>query len=127
MDGYKTKPRILIVDDSMVSIQMTAGYVQLNNQCDISVATNSEEVFELFDKITPQIVLLDVKMPEIDGLDICREIKENSSWANVPVIFLSASNDQQHIDKAFEVGGSDYLIKPIDTDTLNQTVKKYLI
>jgi PleD family two-component response regulator len=127
MDGYKTKPRILIVDDSMVSIQMTAGYVQLNNQCDISVATNGEEVFELFDKITPQIVLLDVKMPEIDGLDICREIKENSSWANVPVIFLSASNDQQHIDKAFEVGGSDYLIKPIDTDTLNQTVKKYLI
>ena len=127
MDGYKTKHRILIVDDSMVSIQMTAGYVQLNNQCDISVATSGEEVFELFDKITPQIVLLDVKMPEIDGFDICREIKGNSSWANAPVIFLSASNDQQHIDKAFEVGGSDYLMKPIDTDILNQTVKKYLI
>jgi two-component system, sensor histidine kinase and response regulator len=90
-------------------------------------ATSGEEVFKLFDKITPQIVLLDVKMPEINGFDICRGIKGNSSWSNVPVIFLSASNDQQHIDKAFEVGGSDYLTKPIDADILTQAVKKYLI
>lgn len=117
--------KILIVDDVFVNTQLIAnilneiGYqtVELTNGVD-AISRVDEEEFDM--------VLLDIMMPGIDGIETCRQIKEKEKHKDLPIIFLSAKNDTDSIIKGFSIGGQDYLTKPYNSEELLARIKTHL-
>jgi putative two-component system response regulator len=119
-------PRILIVDDEIINLQVAASYLQSTRLYTISVAKSGKEALELMGIVSPQLILLDVIMPEMNGFQICRVIKDNAEWKDIPVIFLSGVVSDEDRKRCFEVGGVDYLMKPVEQKLLLGKVATYL-
>lgn len=116
---------ILIVDDQEENLR-SVGSVLTMMRYEVMLASNAEEAFKQLFKRIPDLILLDVMMPEIDGLAVCRRIKANLQWANIPVIFLSADDDKNIIVQALETGGVDYVTKPFNRAELVSRVRTQL-
>jgi signal transduction histidine kinase len=106
------KNHILIVDDNPVNIDLLSEYLETAG-FDISVAESGERALEQIYFVLPDLILLDVMMPEPDGFETCRRLKENPQTRNIPVIFMTALDEITDKVKGFEVGAVDYLTKPI--------------
>lgn len=121
----KIKPKILLVDDTPENLALLmetlepAGY-------QIFVAISGEKALEIAPKINPDLILLDIMMPGIDGYDTCKKLKENKDLKDIPVIFLSALNSPEDKVKAFEIGGVDYISKPFNHLEVLARVKTHL-
>ncbi len=116
---------ILIVDDIMENIQVLAGILSKEG-VKISVATNGKQGVETATKLMPDLILMDVTMPEMDGYDACRLLKENATTVNIPIIFLTARVDTEDIIKGFQAGGVDYITKPYNPTELLARVVNHL-
>jgi class 3 adenylate cyclase len=117
--------RILIVDDTPANIQtLTATLKERGYQ--ISVATNGRQALEVLARIRPDLILLDVMMPEMDGFETCRRIKASEQWRQIPVIFLTAKTETADIVKGFELGAVDYVGKPFNAHELLARVNTHL-
>lgn len=116
---------ILIVDDQEENLR-GVGNVLSMMRYDIMLASSAEEAFQQLFKRTPDLILLDVMMPEVDGLAVCRRIKANIQWADIPVIFLSADDDKNIVVQALETGGVDYVTKPFNRAELVSRVRTQL-
>jgi putative two-component system response regulator len=104
--------RILIVDDTPENIRILAG---LLSDYPLSVATDGEQALEVAASIhRPDLILLDVMMPGLDGFEVCRRLKADPDTRDVPVIFITTQMDAEHEMKGFEVGGVDYIAKPFN-------------
>lgn len=101
--------RILIVDDNPSNIDILLG---LLIEYDISVAIDGERALDQISQEIPDIILLDVSMPGMDGYEVCSIIKENPKTKDIPIVFLSANTDGESVVKGFDVGGVDYITKP---------------
>jgi two-component system sensor histidine kinase/response regulator len=110
-------PLILIVDDTLKNIQLL-GAILKKAAYDISIATSGKQALSLLESVTPDLILLDVMMPDMDGYEVCKTIKKIKKLETVPVIFLTGKTDTDDIVKAFEVGASDYVMKPYKTAEL---------
>ncbi|HSJ04523.1 MAG TPA: hybrid sensor histidine kinase/response regulator [Verrucomicrobium sp.] len=108
---------ILVVDDQVRNLQMVKGVLTQSGFEVITAASGQEAMFCLAAR-TPDLILLDVIMPGIDGFEVCRQIKSNRATQDIPVIFLSGSSDQPSIMKGFETGGVDYVTKPFNKSEL---------
>ena len=89
-------------------------------------AKNGEEAVELAEKEQPNIILMDVQMPDLDGFDAARLIRRSQPTDGVPIVFLSGCAQIYYRRTAFEAGGNEYLVKPIDFTELELTIKKYI-
>ena len=117
--------RILIVDDTPANIQtLTATLKERNYQ--ISVATNGRQALDVVARVRPDLILLDVMMPEMDGFETCRRLKASEQWRQIPVIFLTARTDTADIVKGFELGAVDYVAKPFNAHELLARVNTHL-
>ena len=116
---------ILIVDDQEENLR-SVGNVLTMMRSEVMLASNAEEAFQQLFKRTPDLILLDVMMPETDGLAVCRRIKTNIQWADIPVIFLSADDDKNIVVQALETGGVDYVTKPFNRAELVSRVRTQL-
>ena len=117
--------RILIVDDTPANIQvLTATLKERGYQ--ISVATNGRQALEVVARVRPDLILLDVMMPEMDGFETCRQLKASEQWRQIPVIFLTAKTDTADIVKGFELGAVDYVGKPFNAHELLARVNTHL-
>jgi len=103
---------ILIVDDVPANIGVLVEFLE-EKQFRVLVARDGEEALERCHLVRPDLVLLDVMMPGIDGLETCRRLKQHSETAHIPVIFMTAMTDSENVVAAFEAGGVDYVTKPI--------------
>lgn len=103
--------RILIVDDEPSNIQLIRQI--LKGKYALSIATNGVRALELSQQLQPDIILLDVMMPGIDGYEVCRLLKANQLTANIPVIFVTAKVEIEDESLGFEAGGVDYITKPV--------------
>ena len=109
------RPVVLIVDDTPDNLAMlssalvSAGYAVL-------VALDGASALERIARLTPDVILLDAIMPGMDGFETCEQIKNNPLYKHIPVIFMTALADTQHVVKGFRVGGIDYVTKPIRPD-----------
>ncbi|RFP21870.1 hybrid sensor histidine kinase/response regulator [Duganella sp. BJB488] len=103
---------ILIVDDIPANLDVLVNYLE-ENQFRVLVAQDGEEALERCGLVQPDLVLLDVMMPGIDGLETCRRLKQDSATAPIPVIFMTALTDSENVVAAFDAGGVDYVTKPI--------------
>lgn len=108
-------PRILIVDDQMDSVALLLGYLR-EQPVDIMVARSAADGLRKAGMGHPDVVLLDVAMPEMDGYAACRSLKENPLTAGIPVIFLSASTALDDKLAGFAAGGIDYIGKPFSAE-----------
>ena len=116
---------ILIVDDMPENLNILIRYLQ-NFQYHIKIAMSGEDALKIIDRTEPDLILLDVIMPGMDGFETCKRIKKIPKAANVPVIFLTGLSDTTDKIKGFEVGGVDYLIKPIQHEELLARVNTHL-
>lgn len=115
------KKRVLVVDDSTDDIHILIE--NLKPLYAVQVATNGKQALEVaLKKPNPDVILMDVEMPEMDGYASCSLLKETSETADIDVIFVSAHEDINEKLAGYEAGGSDYLIKPVNTEELMQKV-----
>jgi DNA-binding response OmpR family regulator len=111
----RPRANVLVVDDEPANLQVL--YKVLGEQeYDVSVASSGAEALEIVDQACPDLVLLDLMMPGIDGLEVCRRLRAVEATRNLPVIILTASGEDQHVLEAFAVGATDYVVKPFRTD-----------
>ena len=125
MSDAKSDSRILIVDDTVKNIQVL-GTVLKQEGYQINVAQNGLQALDIVGKVTPDLILLDVMMPELDGFETCKRLKDDPATAEIPVIFLTAKVETDDIVKGFELGAVDYVTKPFNTTELLKRVDTHL-
>ena len=117
--------RILIVDDTPANIQILADILKREGY-QLSIATNGKQALEVLQKIRPDLVLLDVMMPEMDGFETCRQMKKSAEFHDIPIIFLTSKSDTEDIVKGFEIGAVDYVAKPFNSHELLARINTHL-
>lgn len=105
-----TNPRLLIVDDDPYNIRLLANI--FSDDYDISFATDGKKALEMVLKQKPDLILLDVVMPEMNGYEVCRELKGNPATLEIPIIFVTAYSDASEEIRGLEIGAADYICKP---------------
>ncbi len=118
-------PTILIVDDNSNNVKIIALTLRAFNY-KLVIATNGQSAIDMVEKTRPDLVLMDVMMPGMDGYETCEKIKSNKENENIPVIFLTALSEKSNIIRGFEVGGVDYITKPFNKEELISRVKTHL-
>lgn len=116
---------VLIVDDQMANIQVV-GTVLTREGYEVIPATSGTQALQRVAARLPDLVLLDVVMPEMDGFAVCRRLREHPDTANLPVIFVSAANDSETIVRGLEAGGVDYITKPFNKTELMARVRTHV-
>jgi two-component system sensor histidine kinase/response regulator len=116
---------LLIVDDQESNIQVV-GAALGKLGFEILPATGGLQAFQRLAVCRPDLILLDLLMPEMDGFEVCRRIRENANWAEIPIIFLSSADDKGLIVRALESGGVDYITKPFNHAELVTRVRTHL-
>ena len=116
---------ILIVDDVPANVQFL-GKLLREEGYKIAHAPNGQKALELIPRVRPDLVLMDVMMPELDGFEACRRMKEHPDMKDIPVIFLSARTESEDVLKGFRVGGVEYIHKPFNADELLVRVRNHL-
>ena len=119
-------PRILVVDDSPENLRIITAVLNETGRFQIYVASSGSEALLIACEKSPDLILLDISMPEMDGFETCQVLHSENHCRDIPVIFLSARTGADDITRAFEVGASDYLTKPINTRELISRVDKAL-
>lgn len=118
----KLTGRVLLVDDNPKNIQVAANILS-NQGLHVEYSTSGMEAIEWLDNEDFDVILLDIMMPDMDGFEVCRKIKENQKTKDIPVIFLSAKSGTDTITKGFQLGGVDYITKPFQSEELLARVK----
>jgi len=118
------KKTILIVDDTETNIDILLEL--LDDEYDILVALSGENALEIVEKEKIDLILLDIMMPIMDGYKVCSLLKENDRTKDIPVIFITAKTDEDSIEKAYKVGGFDYVTKPFKPRELLARIKTQL-
>lgn len=116
---------ILIVDDTEQNLEVLGNLLSENNY-DLAIATNGIEALESINTTIPDLILLDILMPEIDGYETCQRIKQQERTRDIPIIFLTAKVETEDIIKGFHVGGIDYITKPFRKEELLARVHTHI-
>jgi len=122
----KSQPSILVVDDNPKNLEILGKLLQ-GEKYKIEFAVDGKSAIEWLEIRPFDLILLDINMPEINGFDVCRNIRANPQLDNMPVIFLSAESERDSILKGFELGAQDYITKPFDSRELIMRVKTHLL
>ena len=122
-----TSQKIAIVDDEPINIKITRKFLQKAGYQDFVTTTESTEAFEMIVRERPDIIMLDVVMPKICGLDILEQLRHDRRTATVPVLILTASTEPAIKVRALELGATDFLAKPVDPSDLLPRVRNALV
>ncbi|MCE1187984.1 MAG: hybrid sensor histidine kinase/response regulator [Ignavibacteria bacterium] len=125
IDIISAKPKILIVDDTPKNLQLLST-ILTNEGFKVSFAVNGQEALRIINTVMPDLILLDVQMPGLNGFEVCRKIKEQPDLAHIPIIFLTARTGEDDIIQGFQLGGVDYVTKPYRQMELLMRVKAHI-
>ena len=109
----KTPPRILVVDDTPANVHILQARLSANGY-DIVTATDGEEALAAVRESEPDLILLDVMMPKMDGFEVCRRLRADASLPFIPIIMVTAKTDPKDVVAGLEAGGDEYVTKPVD-------------
>ena len=118
------RPRLLVVDDQPINIQALYQTFAADHQ--VLMATSGEQALELCATKRPDLVLLDVVMPGMDGYEVCRRLKEDEATRDIPVIFVTAHNDEAAETRGLDAGAVDFISKPINPKIVRARVRTHL-
>ena len=122
--------RILLVEDNEADTAVTKRLLKLNQRIDdLILAMNGQEAMEALQRMylegnLPDLILLDLNLPDVSGIDLLTCVKEDERFCKIPVVILTGSNEDQDIQKSYDLGASSYLVKPISNDAMKQVIKK---
>jgi DNA-binding response OmpR family regulator len=116
---------VLLVDDSPEALGFLTEALEQSG-FSVLIATSGTSALNIVDRITPDIILLDAVMPGMDGFETCERLKANASVSQVPVVFMTGLTETEHVVRALEAGGVDYLTKPINIDELRARIRVHL-
>lgn len=125
MMNNRTKPLIMCIDDDEVTLKLL-DRLSKNAGWDVITAKNGRDALEKVKKTRPDIILLDIMMPEMDRHQVCSKLQKNDVTSYIPVIFVTALGKEQDKARAFSVGATDYLVKPIKKNDLLQEIRKHI-
>lgn len=119
------KYKILAVDDNPINLKLLSRAL-VNSNYQILTADNGKKAFQTAVEVKPDLILLDVIMPDMDGFEVCKKLQERDETSHIPIVFITAKNDA--VDKAhgLSIGAKDYLTKPFDTLEINARVRNLL-
>ncbi|MBL7788671.1 MAG: response regulator [Chitinophagales bacterium] len=117
--------KLLLVDDEP-NILLSLDFLMRKNGFQVLIARNGTEALELLNEHTPDLVILDIMMPDVDGYQICQHIKSDAKLKSTKVIFLSAKSKESDIAKGLELGADAYMTKPFANKALLEKVKELI-
>lgn len=115
---------ILIVDDDKTNLLMAERL--LSDEFNVISVTSGEEAFEYLAKEEPDLIVLDINMPKMDGFEVLQEIKKNRLWKNIPVIFLTADRDTETEVQCLKLGAVDFVVKPFEPEIVRNRIRRTL-
>jgi len=118
------RPRLLLVDDEPTNLQVLRHILQADYR--LLFATDGERALQVAREQRPDLVLLDIMMPNLDGYAVCRALKANAATASIPVIFITALTDSQDETAGFDAGAVDYITKPVSPPVVRARVRTHL-
>jgi DNA-binding response OmpR family regulator len=121
----KIQYTVLVVDDDPY-ILMSLEFLMRKSGYNVLVARNGTEALEILDNQKPSLVLLDIMMPDVDGYEICKQIRDTPALSHTHIIFLSAKTSEADIQKGLDMGAARYITKPFSTRELVKEVKELL-
>src|ERR1041385_8359958 len=116
--------RVLLVDDAKANLEILVEGLKADHK--LSLALNGETALQIAKRTPPDLVLLDIVMPGMDGYEVCRRLRAMPETAEVPIMFLSSLEEVQNKTKGFEVGANDYLTKPFEMLEVKARVRSLL-
>ncbi|HIJ83630.1 MAG: Response regulator [Magnetococcales bacterium] len=124
MNQFPSKPVILTVDDTPANIDVVKGV--LSAEFLVQVALSGKMALKIIEKTAPDLILLDIMMPEMDGYEVCRRIKAQDALCDIPIIFVTAMTDVEDEARGLSLGAVDYMTKPLSPSILLARVKTHL-
>ncbi|MGM0568828.1 MAG: response regulator [Elusimicrobiota bacterium] len=117
----KSKTDILVVDDSPTVLEMLHSVLTINYS--VEVADNGKKAIKMAEKKKPSLIVLDMHLPDIEGWEVCKILKESSSTKKIKILMCTADSKGKEVERAFEVGAEGYIIKPVTPEKLLSKVK----
>lgn len=117
--------KVLIVDDE-TNIVISLEFLIAQSGYDLRIAHNGQEALELVGAFEPDLILLDVMMPHINGFEVCRRVRENPAWQHTKIIMLTAKGREVEVTKGLALGADAYVTKPFSTKALLAQVRDIL-
>lgn len=118
------RPRILVVDDQPANIQTL--HQVLKGECEVSMATHGEQAIAYCQRRAPDLVLLDIVMPGIDGYEVCRRLKADPATRDIPVIFVTSRDNAEDEARGLDVGAVDFIAKPVSPPVVRARVRTHV-
>ena len=115
---------VLVVDDAEANIDILVE--ALGSEYEVSVAMDGESALESVESELPDIILLDIMMPGMDGYEVCQRLKSDTKTAGIPIVFLTAMTDDENRTRGFELGAVAYITKPFEISEVKAVVKAHL-
>jgi putative two-component system response regulator len=115
----------MLVDDNMANLAI--GKNILKDSCEVYAIPSAEKLFEILKHVTPDMILLDIMMPETDGYAAIRRLKAEAQWADIPVIFLTSKTDEHSELEGLSLGAIDYVTKPFSAPLLQKRIENHLL
>ena len=128
-EGFSTdggKKKILIVDDERAMVNLIKETLQVSGEYNIEVAFNGFSAGQKFGVFKPDLILLDIKMPKMDGFEVCSLIRKDPKNNDTKIIVLSGQIDEKDIKRLFELGANAYFSKPFNSEDLKEKVENLL-
>jgi YesN/AraC family two-component response regulator len=119
-----SKNKILIVEDNINLLQFLAGMFE--EKYEVSIVKNGLEALEKMEKTLPDLLMSDILMPEMDGIELCKRIKSNLLTSHIPVVLLTAKSGEENVLRGYELGADAYIEKPFNPETLLLLIKNLL-
>jgi len=121
---YETDARILVVDDDDMNLLLAKEI--LSEHYNVTTTNSAKKALKLLEEEIPELLLLDLHMPEMDGFEMIHFLHENEEWADIPVVFLTADNDRNVEVRGFKAGAQDFITKPFLPEIMIQRVNRIL-
>lgn len=118
---------VLVVDDSYAFAAMLQKALMMRGETKVELAKNGVEGLEILKKGLPSLIMLDIEMPVMNGIQFLETIRKNEQYKNLPVIIMSANKNAEIIKKALSLGVSDYMLKPASIQTILEKVNKVMV
>ncbi|HEY5094233.1 MAG TPA: response regulator [Candidatus Eremiobacteraceae bacterium] len=124
-EAQPPKPRVVVADDDN-DIRRLVHLTVANAGCDVTSAPDGESALAAVREVMPDLVILDVLMPRMDGWEVAKELKRDPKTAGIPIMFLTSKGQEHDVLEGFEAGGADYVVKPFSPRELQARVRSVL-